>query len=284
MNLQILNSIENEQNGKMLSSSIRRNLSDAELKVKNRFSALTNRNGEVVRVLNEQEQIFAFFDHYSLKHARALILNEAKDTCFSTRYYKPETPTLTMASNIYGAIQLSNWVQDNLLLVAENTGTKGQWTPMQMEIVANMLVEKFNSGTIHLNMREVLLFFYQWMSGKYGHFYGSADIQLIGQAADAFLEYRHNEICRIEREQEEKERNKRFEAEKKHAATKSERKEALLKGLKEHPENVQMLLSLGWITKEELIELGLSLPEREKSEEEKRKEHERVFRELLKKQ
>lgn len=182
-----------------------------------------------------------------------------------------------MASNIYGSTQVSNWVQSNLEIVAENSGTKGQWTPLQMQIAANMLLDKFNSGNIHLNMREVLLFFYRWIGGQFGHFYGSTDIQLIGQAADAFLEYRHEEICRIEREQEESQRTQKHDEMIRKSATPDERKEALIKGLRENPKSKDLLLSLGLITEEDIKVAGIIKEETEEVDN-LRKAHEEEFR------
>lgn len=195
-----------------------------------------------------------------------------------------DTPSLTIMKYAFGDKAVNTFLGVHLFETAKFYGMTDKADMSAMYQIADLIILDY----YYLKISELVLFFQMLKAGHFrdsndndrGKMYGSFNGEVIMDCLYKFKQERDKYLD----EKKSEENKKNYDRMVQESATKSERKEALQKGLKEHPENAQMLLSLGWITKEDLIELGLSLPEREKSEEEIRKEHERVFWELLKKQ
>lgn len=180
------------------------------------ISTLRDNNGEIVRVLNEDEQKQRFFSIYNVNNTK-LISASNRDKCFPTRFYKPVAPTLSVLAEAYGEDTAENWMVQQIMFLNENVSVRVRLTDFQVRTLAASLMDKFSDGVDRLNVREILLFFFKLIGGEYGHFYGAVSPDVVGEAAEQFLTWRHNEILRLEREQEAEERKRKQEEDEKNA-------------------------------------------------------------------
>lgn len=133
------------------------------------------------------------------------------DSFFPTRFNKPAAPTLGVLSEAYGEDTTENWMIQQVQFLNECIGVKVKLNEFQIRAVSNSLIDKFSDGADRLNIREILLFFSKLIGGEYGHFYGVISPDVIGEAAEQFLQWRHEERARIEREQEMEERRRYYD-------------------------------------------------------------------------
>lgn len=120
------------------------------------------------------------------------------DGCFFGNH-----PTLAELKNIYGNNTPVMWLMPQLYDLSEYCGCKDKLQGKPLEQCAGVIATEF----YYLKTTELMLFFYRFKSGRYGHFYGSVDPLKITTSLRTFIEERACEIERKEQQlREEKER------------------------------------------------------------------------------
>lgn len=87
------------------------------------------------------------------------------------RIFMGVAPELSLVSRIYGANITESWLVIQLNHVSEFTGAKDKLT----SDVTHDLARIIYSMAWYLKMSEIMLFFANFMSGRYGRFYGAVD-------------------------------------------------------------------------------------------------------------
>lgn len=119
-----------------------------------------------------------------------------------------DTPTLAEMKAMYGESLPSAWLMAQLFALSEFCGARDKMNDMVAERTASIIYTHY----YYLKASELLLFFYKFSTGRYGHFYGSIDPQIILNAIGAFISQERNPM--IDRRETE-ERLKRLEEERK---------------------------------------------------------------------
>lgn len=123
------------------------------------------------------------------------------DGCFFGNH-----PTLAELKNIYGNNTPVMWLMPQLYDLSEYCGCKDKLQGKPLEQCAGVIATEF----FYLKTTELMLFFYRFKSGRYGHFYGSVDPLKITTSLRTFIEERACEIERKEQQiREERERESR---------------------------------------------------------------------------
>lgn len=117
-------------------------------------------------------------------------------------------PILRDIDNAYGDGFSVEWLLPHLAVLSASMGVKNI-----DKDAGKMLAQLISTEYSFLKITELLLFFYWFMTGRYGRFYGSFDPLVVMCALKDFMEDRGNEIerCR-QKEQEEKDRESRKNA------------------------------------------------------------------------
>ena len=117
-------------------------------------------------------------------------------------------PILRDIDNAYGDGFSVEWLLPHLAVLSASMGVKNI-----DKDAGKMLAQLISTEYSFLKITELLLFFYWFMTGRYGRFYGSFDPLVVMCALKDFMEERGNEIERHrQKEQEEKDRESRKNA------------------------------------------------------------------------
>lgn len=114
------------------------------------------------------------------------------------RSYLGIAPTLTTVCHTYGYDILEVWIMAQLENLNDFCGATLKMSISQMSELAKIIFSDYH----FLKVSELLLFFYRFKSGKYGHFYGSIDPQKITVALLEFKRERITEIKYLESKNE----------------------------------------------------------------------------------
>lgn len=124
------------------------------------------------------------------------------------RMFYGDAPLLSKVSEQYGDNVAKSWLQVQLADLNEFSGAQTKMTPRQIDQVAGLILENHSN----YKLTELMVFFHDYKSGKYGTFYGAVDPLRIMEALRDFWRvqacelYAHNEeIRRFEREAYERE-------------------------------------------------------------------------------
>ncbi|MBR4828188.1 MAG: hypothetical protein IKZ92_00080 [Muribaculaceae bacterium] len=109
-----------------------------------------------------------------------------------------DAPTLAIMRHAYGDGFPATWLLPQILDLVVYSNSKGTLSDRQAEFLAEVIANEYG----FLKASELLLFFYQFKTGKYGHFYGSVDPMRITIALDEFCDERERVLECHEREQE----------------------------------------------------------------------------------
>lgn len=115
-----------------------------------------------------------------------------------------DAPTLGLLNKTYGDSTASSWLMAQLTDLVAYTNSKGILTDEHVEVLADMVAQEYG----YLKSSELLLFFYRFKLGRYGHFYGNIDPMKITIALDKFLGERSEAFDKREKEKEQQERDK----------------------------------------------------------------------------
>ena len=109
-----------------------------------------------------------------------------------------KAPSLVVMKKAYGDNFPVMWLMQQILELVVYSNSKGTLNDYQAEFLANAIVNEY----YYLKASELLLFFYQFKTGKYGRFYGVVDPMMITQALEVFVTERKRVIEQSEKSQE----------------------------------------------------------------------------------
>lgn len=109
-----------------------------------------------------------------------------------------DAPTLAIMRYAYGEGFPATWLMPQILDLVVYSNSKGTLSDRQAEFLAEVIANEYG----FLKASEILLFFYKFKAGEYGHFYGVVDPMRITEALDEFCDERERILERHEREQE----------------------------------------------------------------------------------
>ena len=109
-----------------------------------------------------------------------------------------DAPTLAIMRHAYGEGFPATWLMPQILDLVVYSNSKGTLSDRQAEFLAEVIANEYG----FLKASELLLFFYKFKAGEYGHFYGAVDPMRITMALDEFCKERERILERHKREQE----------------------------------------------------------------------------------
>lgn len=141
----------------------------------------------------------AIVQRYGDAHAFALTFNpDLQAACGANveRSFTGTAPAISSLVAAYGAKAVRVWVYAQLENLNVFVGAKNKIEPSQMSMLADIIITDY----FYLKASELLLFFHQLKSGRYGKFYGSVDPMQVSVALTEFAAYRRDMIFRLENE------------------------------------------------------------------------------------
>lgn len=121
----------------------------------------------------------------------------------SDRAFFGDAPSLAVMKKTYGENMPTMWLLPHILDLVVYSNSKGTLNENQARFLAEAIAQEY----YYLKASELLLFFYRFKLGRYGHFYGMVDPMRVTMALEEFLKERSMEIARREREEEESRHN-----------------------------------------------------------------------------
>lgn len=131
------------------------------------------------------------------------------------RTFVGNAPSIASLRSAYPSEQVRVWILAQLENINIYAGTKNKMTPDQMMMLSDIIMTEY----FYLKASELLLFFFQFKSGKFGELYGSVDPLRVSSALIEFVAYRRDMIFRIEQKQQEEQKRKDEEMRNKTAIT-----------------------------------------------------------------
>ena len=117
--------------------------------------------------------------------------------------FSEDAPTLVIMRKAYGDAFPATWLLPQILNLVIFSNSKSTLDDKQAEFLAEVIANEYG----FLKASELLLFFYNFKTGKYGRFYGVVDPMRIMEALGEFKDERDRVI-----EQHRREEEKRLEA------------------------------------------------------------------------
>lgn len=112
------------------------------------------------------------------------------------------SPSLAILRKTYGEGFPTTWLLPQIFDLVVYSNSKGTLNEQQAEFLAEAIAQEY----FFLTSSELLLFFYRFKLGKYGHFYGTVDPMRITQALDTFCDERLRAIAERDKQEEERRR------------------------------------------------------------------------------
>ena len=123
------------------------------------------------------------------------------------RSFKGNAASLALLGETYPDEQVNTWIIAQLMDLYKFAGVKEKPTFQQvLELSVMIRVEYY-----YLKASELLLFFFKLKTGEYGTFYGVVDPMVIMSALIEFKAYRKRQLEKYDREEQERQREKRYE-------------------------------------------------------------------------
>lgn len=119
----------------------------------------------------------------------------------SERAILGDAPTLGLLRVTYGENFPTMWLLPQIFDLVVYSNSRGTLNEQQATFLATAIAQEYG----YLKVSELLLFFYQFKLGKYGHFYGVVDPMRITEALGDFIDERNKVIDKHRKEQEEAE-------------------------------------------------------------------------------
>lgn len=113
------------------------------------------------------------------------------DRCFTG-----EAPTLFEVRKAYSPATVDSWLDVQLSDLIVFCGVKGK-DEFSASAIVNALTAVIADNFGYLKLSELMLFFQQFKSGRYGRFYGSVDPMVITEALQSFLGFRAERLAAI---------------------------------------------------------------------------------------
>lgn len=118
-----------------------------------------------------------------------------------------EVPTLNEVGKQYGEQVAAAWLVPQLYNLSEFCGCKDKLTDSVLQETAQIIALHYR----YMKLTELMLFFFQFKTGKYGRFYGSIDPMVIMLALRQYERERGSLLERLERQREDSVRQQRRE-------------------------------------------------------------------------
>jgi len=127
---------------------------------------------------------------------------QAKYCTAVKRLYTGSAPTLQAVANAYGRNIAEAWVEIQLKDISEFAGCKDKLDEDTIAQLARLIVTQWGGYKV----TEMMHFFFEFKSGRYGRFYGAVDPMVITEALNAFEGERNKRLAVYAAEQAEEER------------------------------------------------------------------------------
>lgn len=108
------------------------------------------------------------------------------------------SPSLAVLKKTYGENFPTMWLMPQIFDLVVYCNSKSTLNEQQAQFLAEAIAHEY----YFLSSDELMLFFYRFKLGKYGHFYGTVDPMRIMQALDTFCDERVHAIAKREKEEE----------------------------------------------------------------------------------
>ena len=118
------------------------------------------------------------------------------------RAFFGEAPTLVILKKTYGDNFPGSWLMAQILDLVAYSNSKGTLNEYQAEFLAEVIANDY----YYLKASELLLFFYRFKAGRYGHFYGVVDPMRITEALEEFCKERARVLERKEQKESREDR------------------------------------------------------------------------------
>lgn len=118
------------------------------------------------------------------------------------RIYYGNAPTFSVVAHAYGTNTLLSWIEIQLAALAEYAGVREKMQPQALHFLAAAIVHDY----WWLKLSEFMHFIGLMMSGAYGHFYGSVDPMVIGEALRRYVAQRQQTMEALDRQDRQRER------------------------------------------------------------------------------
>lgn len=110
-------------------------------------------------------------------------------------------PTLAEIARAYGRTFPVQWLIPQIVDMSLFTGVRNITKEQQVALAQTIVVDYY-----YLKVTELMLFFFRFKSGKYGHFYGSFDPQVVTVSLREFISERNDIIWQVDQEESERKR------------------------------------------------------------------------------
>ena len=121
---------------------------------------------------------------------------------FPERAFFGEAPTLTDINLAFGKQTSVLWLVPQLIDLSEYCGCREKLKDHMLEDLAKIISIEYH----YFKTSELLLFFYWFKAGRYGHFYGSVDPMVITTALRDFVIDRRTAYAKRQQEEERQKR------------------------------------------------------------------------------
>lgn len=112
------------------------------------------------------------------------------------------SPSLAVLKKTYGENLPTMWLMPQIFDLVVYCNSKSTLNEQQAQFLAEAIAHEY----YFLSSDELMLFFYRFKLGKYGHFYGTVDPMRITQALDTFCDERLRAIAERDKQEEERRR------------------------------------------------------------------------------
>lgn len=136
-------------------------------------------------------------------------------------------PTIRQLLFTYQLEHLQIWMMAQLEDLNEYAGVKSKMSMAQMKELASMIIVKSK----YMKASEILLFFYKLKSGDFGGFYGAVDPHKVGEYFNVFMQWRSQELDKINIKQAQEQLQRKREEWKTTGMTREEYNELKVKSL-----------------------------------------------------
>lgn len=145
------------------------------------------------------------------------------------RCFLGNAPTLDRVSQAYREEVTESWLAIQLRDLSEFAGCRSKMSTVQIDSLAKVIILNFS----FLKVTELMFFFVQFKSGKYGKFYGAVDGLVITEALQEFVKGRNELIWKLEQNKQQKDLEAKREEWKRKAVSYEE-----YKRMKSHDSNL----------------------------------------------
>lgn len=113
------------------------------------------------------------------------------------RCYMGKAPTLSVLNDTFGKNITETWLAIQIRNLSEFSGVKDKITTEQIDMLAKVIISTFH----YLKVTELMHFFLQFKSGKFGKFFGAVDGLVITEALQDFCKERNEKLWQYAEEE-----------------------------------------------------------------------------------